>query len=296
MIRIFLFMLLVGNAFADKLNVVVTIKPIHSMVKAIGYGVFTPTLLLGKNTSPHTFTLKPRQVSYINNADVLFWVGQELETPLVKMLSDRKEAFSLLSIKELNLRTYSDEHTHEHAHDHKHSCSSHGCDHKHEGIDPHIWLDPDNAIKIASYIADRLSAIDPLNFEIYQRNLDIYLNKIKEQISEAKEILKPYKKIGFYTLHDAYGYYASYFDLNYLGAVHPDGEQGLTINQMHELSKGIKNEKVRFVFSEPQFSSKVITTIAIDHGLVVGELDPEGSDFPELITDMARSMVTTFKK
>ncbi len=115
---------------AKEPNVVVTIKPVHSLVAGVMQGVGTPYLLLKGASSPHHFQLKPSDARRLHNTDLLVWVGPELETPLkniVSSLSKPKVSFPLLKLPSLNLRKFGSPHDHgDHAHE-----TGHHDDHDH---------------------------------------------------------------------------------------------------------------------------------------------------------------------
>ena len=71
-------------------NVVVSIKPIHSIVSALMEGVSKPQLLLDSNVSAHTFHLKPSQLNLLSNADLVITIGDYFEIGLKKTLRNIK--------------------------------------------------------------------------------------------------------------------------------------------------------------------------------------------------------------
>ena len=65
-------------------QVVASIKPVHSLVAAVMEGVGTPDLIVGGAASPHAYALKPSQAKSLEEADLIFWIGPELESFLEK--------------------------------------------------------------------------------------------------------------------------------------------------------------------------------------------------------------------
>ena len=138
-----------AHAFSDDLNVVATIKPIHSLVASITEGVSKPTLLIGGAQSPHTFSLKPSDAKALQQADAVVWVGEGLENFLVNSISTlapdarqikllRTPGLNILPFRELEqLGTLAATENHGHdAHDHdKHGHDAH--DHDKHGHDAH---------------------------------------------------------------------------------------------------------------------------------------------------------------
>jgi len=120
-----------GALQAKEPNVVVTIKPLHSLVAGVMQGVGSPYLLLKGAASPHHFQLKPSDARRLHKADLIVWVGPELETPLKKIvssLSQPKASFPLLKLSSLTLRKFESPHDHEgEAHE-----TAHHDDHDHD--------------------------------------------------------------------------------------------------------------------------------------------------------------------
>ena len=92
-------------------NVVVSIKPLHSLVASVMKGVGEPELLLEGNTSPHTAALKPSQAEAIQKADLVFWIGDTLEAFLSKSLEsgpDLEKSFEAIEVPRLGLLPFRD--------------------------------------------------------------------------------------------------------------------------------------------------------------------------------------------
>jgi len=120
-------------------DVVVSIKPIHSLTAGVMKGVGEPKLLLEGATSPHEFNLKPSQAKSVQDADLVIWVGEGIETFLVKSLEnieDKSVSLELMDIKGLELHEYRDGHDHSdhagHGHGEKVEKAEHA-GHDHEG-------------------------------------------------------------------------------------------------------------------------------------------------------------------
>jgi len=166
----FTFLLSLNNVSANSTpNVVVSIKPIHSIVSALMEGVSSPQLLLESSDSAHTFHLKPSQLSLLSNADLVITIGDSFETGLKKTLRNINDKSRVIvsEINDLNLYDFrnidideikedeKDEHTDHDKHD------EHDEHDEHTGLDLHLWLDIDNMQKTAQYISERLIIIDP---------------------------------------------------------------------------------------------------------------------------------------
>ena len=128
--------LAVGGVTAQAdVNVVASIKPVHSLVAAVMDGVGTPALIVDGAGSPHTYSLKPSQARELEKADVVFWVGHQvesfLEKPLEAIASKAKtvellDAHGLVKVK-LREGGAFDSHDHEHGHGHDEKAEKHDC-------------------------------------------------------------------------------------------------------------------------------------------------------------------------
>ncbi len=242
--------------------------------------VGTPELLVKGNGSPHDYQLRPSDAKLINESDLIIWGGVSIDGYLAKSVENlgdakKSKALDLSEIKKLKLlpvRTatnWAHEHNHDHGHDH---------DHSHDHFDAHFWLDPDNAIKIAQAIADRLAEIDPQHAKIYQRNAKDLQAEIlrKEKVWNAQ--LSPYHKIPFLVFHDAYQYFNAYFDLDGVGAISLNPEIPPSAQRIEQIQTLLQQEKVQCIFSEPQFNYKIIDSLTANMAVYKGVLDPLGQD------------------
>ena len=276
-------------------------------------GVGEPSLLVGGAASPHTFSLKPSQARQIEKADVIFWVSPTLETFLEKPLetigSSAKtyELIEMTSLKRLSFREGGpfEGHLHDDHDDHKeHAEEGHGKhkEHAEEGhsddeSDPHVWLDPENAKLMLSYISHELGEIDPANASKYEENAaTAKLSIDKVSLSIEKE-LNPYKGSGFIVFHDAYQYFENRFGLQASGSisVHPDTVPGA--QRMSEIRKVLSNPSVKCVFNEPQFETRVINTIIDGTGKKSVQIDPLGASLTpgkRLYLDLMMNMGESF--
>ncbi len=293
-----------------EIKVVTSIKPIHSLASYIMDGVGSPDVIVDGYSSPHSFQLKPSHAKMLENADIIFWIGEGLENFLEKPLdtiskkAKKIEFLEVKGIKKLKFRDKNifDEHDHdEHKHEedeHKHEEDEHEGhdDHGHGEYDPHIWLDPENAKLMVKVITKELSELDSKNASIYEKNSKKALSDLDKLIKKVKKDTN--KDLRFVAFHDAYHYYEDRFGINLLGAltVNPDVLPGA--EQLAEIREVIEHEKVNCIFSEPQFNPDIIKSIAKDTGIKTGVLDPLGANLDKgknLYFDLIKNISTSFK-
>ena len=276
--KIALFLLIIVN-FASidtcfALHVVSSIKPFYNITTFITQSInIQHTLLIKNNASPHDFSLKPSDVTLLNQADLIIWSGENLETALIKLLQTEKYKPNILQldkIANLKILPFRSEHTCSHNHQpHVHN---------HNNADPHFWLDPDNAKLIAMAIAQRLSKIDPINQAQYNLNLHNFNIKLDQLVLNLNNKLQPIQHKPFIVFHDGYQYFENYFNLHSVGFVTIDPHVPASVKKIIAVQKHITKHKAVCIFSEPQFKPKVIHTIVANSNIKTGELDPLGDD------------------
>ncbi len=290
-------------------------------------GVGKPDVIVDGYNSPHGFSLKPSHAKMIENADLIIWVGEDLEAFLEKPLNTiakkavNIEIMNLSGIKKLKFREKNifeghDDHGHghkekkhdDHGHGHKEKKhddhghkkakhDDHGHDkHAHGEHDPHVWLDPMNAKVIIKEIENQLVKLDPDNSSKYKANSKKAQSELDNLTKNIKRDLK--ENLRFVVFHDAYQYFENRFGIKVLGAltVNPDVLPGA--EQLSEIREVIKHEKVNCLFSEPQFNPAIIKSIAKDTKIKTGVLDPLGATLDKgkgMYSELLQSMYSSFK-
>ena len=306
------------SAIAE-IKVVTTIKPIHSLVSGVMDGVSNPTLIIEGSNNPHNFSLKPSHAKMLEEANIVFWIGEDLESFMEKPLSSlAKDAvkisfMDLPSIKKLKFREKNifDDHDHDGHKDDDHDDHGHddhdGHEDEHEGhddhhghhhgeFDAHIWLDPSNAIEMVLEISHELSEIDPDNAAKYEQNADKMVASLKNLISEVDSTIS--KDASFVVFHDAYQYFENRFGVSSAGALtlNPDVLPGA--KQIDAIQDLIQDDNIKCIFSEPQYNPKIIETLAADMNISTGVMDPLGAFIdqgPEMYNQLILNIANSLK-
>ncbi len=309
------------SANAD-IKVVASIKPIHSLASHLMHGVVKPDLIVDGYASPHGFALKPSHAKMLQNADIVFWVGEDLENFLEKPLDSiakKAEKIELLEIKGLNKlkfreRNIFDDHD-DHGHkkkddhdDHDHAKKEDGHkeddhddhdgheEHHHGEHDPHIWLDPINAKVILNEMVEHLIENDAKNASTYKSNLEKALKDIDKLTIEVMTDLN--QSTSSIVFHDAYQYFEKRFNVNVLGAFTVNTDVMPGAEKLAEIREVIEHDKVACIFSEPQFNPDIINAVAKDMDIKTGVLDPLGATLSPgktLYFDLIKNMSKSFK-
>ncbi len=232
-------------------NVVVSIRPIHSIVSALMEGVSEPRLLLDSNESAHIFHLKPSQLKLLSNADLLITIGDSFESGLSKVIRniDQNYRLNLSEIKELQIYDFRDHNEIEHD------------EHDEHDKDLHLWLDVGNVQIIAEKIKQKLIEINPSNKEQYNTNyleLKSKLNQLEEKIQFQ---LEPIKSTPFAIYADILQYFEKNFDLNKPVIIAPYHGARLSINRVIKAKNKMKNQKTRCLIYGSENTSKQINVL-----------------------------------
>jgi zinc transport system substrate-binding protein len=291
-------LLAAAPALADAPKVVTSIKPVHSLVSAVMQGVGEPVLIVRGAASPHDYALKPSDAKALQGADLVFWVGEALETFLAKPLTavpKTVRVVELMDSAEITLLQAREggtweRHDHGHAHRHDHAGEDHG------DVNTHIWLDPANAKVMAETAAVALAARDPAHAATYKANAEAYAKRLDALDAELKAALAPVAERPFVVFHDAYQYFEKRYGLNAVGAITVSPERAPSAKRVAAIRARIRKLGAVCVFAEPQFEPKLVDTLIEGTGAKKGTLDPEGAaipDGPELYPALLRSLANS---
>ncbi|MBQ0710523.1 MULTISPECIES: zinc ABC transporter substrate-binding protein ZnuA [unclassified Ochrobactrum] len=307
---------------AEREGVVVSIKPLHSIVSAVMQGVGEPKLIVQGAGSEHVYSLKPSDAEAIEHAKVIFWAGPSMETFLDKPIDTLGEGAKVVALGEADGLTRlkfreggpfeAHDHGHEEGHDHAHDDKKHdhaaeaseaGHDHSHDEYDLHFWLDPQNGKVLATDIAKTLSASDPEHAAQYEKNARDYGEKIDALTREIASELEPVKDKPFIVFHDAYQYFENRFGVKAAGSITVSPEKAPGAARIKEIHDKIKSLGAACVFSEPQFEPRLVKTVIDGTDAKTGVLDPLGAElkdgpdlYPQLIRNLADSLKTCLSK
>jgi zinc transport system substrate-binding protein len=301
--------MLTGTALAAP-QVVVSTKPIHSLVSSVMGDVATPTLIVRGAGSPHTYSLRPSDAAALESADLVFWTGPGFELFLqdaLKTLSTKAEIVSfadtpdlvLLDLREggaFEAHDHGDEGDHDHDHEgHDHEGHDHGHDdhaHGDEG-DLHFWLNPANAGLMVTYIEDVLTNADPDNGPSYAANAEATRAAIVSLETELSAQLSPVADKPFVVFHDAYQYFERAFGLTVAGTITVSPDVAPGAGRIDELRAKVADLGATCIFAEPNFEPAVVRVISEGTEAKSGVLDPEGASLtegPELYGQLMRNL------
>ena len=279
---------------ADAPRVVTDILPVHGIVAAILGDLAEPDLIVEPSMSAHHVALRPSMARSLQDADLVVYIGPELTPWLAKAtaaLAGQATALRLLQVPGTHLlgpreeAVFSEDDGHD---DHAHEVTQ---------IDPHAWLDPDNALVWADAIATELARIDPDNAAIYRANTDDLRNRIMAVRDETEATLSPSKSKTFAVYHDAYQYFESHFELASIGSILTLNAESASASRVQAISLAAQSAGIVCLFSEPQFPDRLTAALKRDLGVRSAYIDPLGAAitpgpdaYPTLIRTLGASI------
>ena len=313
-------------AYTAQAEIVTTVKPIGFIAAAVAEGVTSTGVLLPTGASPHDYSLRPSDLQRLQQAELVVWVGQDLESFLSKSIG-RLDTNKVLQIEKMeNIQSLlgeamhvhaegEDHHDHDHGHDHKHDHKDdHKHDHAHDGppghdddhhehdhgglqTDLHVWFSPTISLQIAEQIAERLNGQYPAKAELIKTNLATFKQSLEQKEKQLQAQLDPIKGKGYYVFHDAYGYFERQYGLNHLGSFTINPAVAPGAKTLNEIKANIDAHKAQCLFAEPQFTPRLLETLHKSTGVKLGVIDPMGGEIAvgkTAYTDYLQSIADSF--
>jgi len=261
---------LVGTSCAAALDVFVSIPPQKWVVDNIGGAHVTSHILIDAGQDPHTFEPSPMQIAQLTGAALDFTVGLPFEKQVQGILKDNSAPVQTVlqseGIKRISMASDHDHHAH---HDDQH-------DHDAEGLDPHVWLTPQNLIAMAERTATALSAADPQHNAAYRANLKAVKETLEELHARLEQQLAPFSGASIFVFHPSFGYFTKTYNLEQ-EAVEVEGKSP-TPKQLVRIISEARQDGVKVIFVQPQFDVKSATAVARAIDGKVVPLDPLAED------------------
>jgi zinc transport system substrate-binding protein len=276
-----------------KPTIVTSIKPVSMVVAAIAGDHAEIQQIVSSTASPHDFAMRPSDLRKISNADTVVWVGESLERFLEKPLKNAgKEQSSIewLALEGMSLHNFAEEAHHdedeeehhgeheEHEEHEEHKEHEEHEGHNHDGVDPHVWLLPDNARVLARAVAARLVSLDAENAAYYEGNLVAFEKGLTAKDAEIRKALSAVNTVPYIVFHDGYRYFEQHYGLSHSGEITVSPERKPGAKKVAEIRREIVEHNVQCVFSEPQFSPAIVETLLEDSNVKTVPLDPLGGN------------------
>ena len=261
--------------------VVASLKPLGFIASAIADGVTDTEVLLPDGASEHDYSLRPSDVKRLQGADLVVWIGPEMEAFMeksVKNIPNAKQVTiaQLNDVKPLLMKGADDD---DDDHGHNDAGSEKSDEHHHHGdYNMHLWLSPEIARASAVAIHEKLVELMPQSRAKLDANLKDFEAQLASTETQVGNELAPLKGKGYFVFHDAYGYFEKHYGLTPLGhfTVNPEIQPGA--QRLHEIRTQLVEQKATCVFAEPQFRPAVVEAVARGTSVRMGTLDPLGTN------------------
>lgn len=275
--------LLLAMPAQAKLQILASIKPLALIAQEVAGDQADVATLLPVTASPHDYPLKMSDHKRLRAADLVLWVGPELESFLARPLANLA-ADKLITSYRLGLH-WPDEV----ASDHHHSS------HAHLGKDPHIWLDPRNAVLISQALATRLAQLQPESASVFRANAQRFAVSVQLLDQQLAQQLEPVKAVGFAVYHEGYGHFVGRYGLHQVAYVTYTPERRPGAKHLQELREVLAKEG-KCLFMEPYYRAQGMDDMAKTLNLRIGLLDPIGeqqvSSYQQLLQQLGQSFLT----
>lgn len=276
------------NRRSGKVKVAVGLPPVAYLVKRIGGDAVEVRAMLPEGRSPHDYSPGVREMREAASSRLFFTTGmsfeEKLESPLKR--GGTKIVDVSRGIDRIPMEVSCD-------HDHDHHDHDHDHDHDHEGSDPHVWLNVENACRMAETIRDELCAADTAHADLYRKNCAKLIEELRECETKLKADMAPYKGRRFYVYHPAFGYYAKMLDLRQ--EAFELGGREVTAARLPEVLRRAKADNVRTVFTQPQFNPASVRALEREHGIKVVPADPLREDLLKNFRDLGQALKAGFE-
>lgn len=254
-----------SEALSEELIICTSLYPMHIMALNITDNV--PDVRLVSVTSPENGCLHDAQLSVtdmkiLDSSDIFIINGAGMEGYLEKVAVTFPNLLIINASEDLTVDDYrynSNEHEHEH------------------DLNPHVWVSISMAIQQVQSMGEQLAQFNPANKKLYLKNTESYISKLEELKDRMHQELSVLKYRDIITLHDAFPYFAQEFDLNILAVVQRESDSEPNARELAETIRLVRENEIRAIFVEPQFSDLAAQTIARETQAKVYALDPASS-------------------
>lgn len=261
-------------------EVLTSIKPLALIAAELVAEDDRVDYLLPAGVSPHAYAMRVSDMRKLQSAELVVWIGPELENFLQKPLAQRGLA-SVLTSMDLAGLDWPEPSDHDHG------------DHGHDR-DPHVWLNPGNALIVAGAISQALAELEPEKAPLYKKRLQSFQAQVVQLDEELSSQLAAVQQEGFAVYHDGYGHFVEHYNLRQIDFVSLTPEQRPGARHLAHLEKSLGTD-ARCLFSEPYGSGKDVQTLAERLNMRSGVLDPLASDtavtsYEQLMRQLAASL------
>lgn len=254
---------------SSKIKVYASFYPVYDFAQKIGKDKIDLKLIIPNGVEPHDWEPSAKLIGEIQDANVIIYNGLGMEPWIEKTKNtlDNKNTIWVDTSKNADLILLSDNEDKD--------------NHKDLKYDPHIWLNPLNALSQAEAIKNSLIKADPKNKNFYQNNFTDFKKNIFKLDEQFKSSTSKLKNKNLVVSHKAFTYLASRYDLNQvsISGISPDEEP--TSSNLAKLSKFVKKNDVKYIYFETLANPKLAQVLANEANINTKVLNPLEGLTPE---------------
>lgn len=247
-------------------TVAVSLPPYAYFVKRIAEDTVHVTHIVPPQSNPHLFEPSPKQVKEIQDAKLWIRSHESFENKILTVLHEQSSSLSVVDL---------------------------AADIPEEEEDRHIWLSPKLAQEQARVIAEALMSLMPQNKELYQKNLNSFIEDLQQLDSELSVQLAPFKDEAILTSHPAFEFFCRDYGLIQL-SIECEGKDPLPQDLEQTLSLA-KAHKVARILLQPQYNNRGAELIADHLSLPMSSIDPYSNEYMENLREIAQLIADTKK-
>lgn len=287
-----------------EVRLLTSIKPLQLIAAAVQDGIASPEVLLPPGASAHNYALRPSDVRRVQEVQLLYWIGPDMETFLPRVLASRKQTtVAVQDLPGLQLRYFgqgpdADEHEHEHEPPAAGAIAEHDHAHRPGTLDAHLWLLPANAQVIATRMAADLAAADPTNAPRYQANVQAFRARLQALEQQLQARLAPVAGKPYFVFHEAFDYFEAAYGLKHAGVFSVASEVQPGAQHVAQMRERLQAAGPTCVFSEPPLPPRLAQTLSADLPVKLAELDALGgklainaSGYEQLLSNLADALL-----
>ncbi len=273
----------------DKLPVFVSIVPQKYFLQQIGKDLVDVQVMVQPGANPATYEPKPRQMADLSKTKVYFSIGVPVENAWLKKIAAVNPKMMVAHTDHGIEKIHMAAHHHHDEEDEHHEEGEHG----RKGLDPHIWLSPPLVMTQARTILSVLQEVDPTHRAAYEANYKAFISEIVNLDLDLKNIFAGKRGLQFMVFHPAWGYFAQAYGLEQV-PIEIEGKDPKSA-QLKELIKHARENGIKVVFVQPQFSTKSAKLVAKEIGGEVAFVDPLAENWSANLREVANKFKAALK-
>ena len=259
-----------ASAFAQP-AVMTTIKPLQFIAAAVMDGIAEPEVLIPSTQSPHYYTLRPSDIRKVSEAQLVLWIGPQMETYLEGFIAQLAQQTILIeagalpgvTLHEVGHNRVEQAHVHEEA-------DNHGL------YDPHIWLNTGNAELIARSLYEELIVFDPANAARYEENVAGFVEGLRLLEARLRKEVTGLVDGRYALYHNGIQYFEKQFGLEHQFVLVPDHEIQPGIRHLLALRELLEDRPLTCVLEDVNANEATINTVFRDYPVNRVRIDTMG--------------------